>query len=73
MAGSKAFFQIEDVAEAYLQPGSDDLLGCAAFFDGVTLNVNKAADKRLLRGLVSGLRKIADGIQRDAHLNKLTK
>lgn len=70
MAGSKAFFNAEQAVADYLKPGTDEAQGCERFFDGDFLNVNAPEDKADLKGLVSGLKKIAAGIERDAHLQK---
>lgn len=69
-AGSKAFFSFTQCIDDYLVPNSDEYDGCSEFEQGTVLDVNIPADKQHLRGVVSGLRKIADAIERDAHLNK---
>lgn len=71
MAGSKAFFSFERSIADYLRYGSDEEHGCSTFAEGGELDVNVPDQKRQLQGLVSGLTKIAVGIQRDAHLSRI--
>jgi len=70
MAGSKAFFAFDQCIDDYLVPHSPEADGCQAFADNEELNVNTPEGKAQLRGVCSGLRKIADGIERDGHLLK---
>ena len=67
---ARAFFNIENAVEDYLRVGSDEAEGCAAYIDGEDLDVNLPEGKRALKGVVSGLKKIAAGIERDAGLRK---
>lgn len=71
MAGSKAHFSFVGCIEEYLRPGTDEYKGCQSFAAGEELNRNLPRDKHELHGIMTGLRKIADGIARDAHLNRV--
>lgn len=68
MSGTKQFFNLEGCIENYLRHGSDDYHGCKAFAAGETLDRNSPEGKRNLRGVVSGFKKMAEGIARDAML-----
>ena len=67
---SKAFFHIDDAVSDYLKPNSAEADGCAEYFGGGTLDRNDPEQKTLLKGVVSGLKKIAAGIEADAGLRK---
>lgn len=70
MAGSKAFFSLEQCIEDYTSKGTDARQGAERFADGEALDVNDPEDKADLKGLVAFFKAAAIGVQRDAHLSK---
>lgn len=70
MAGSKAFFSLDQCITEYTKPGTDARQGAEAFERGDTLNVNDPAQKADLRGVVAFFKAAAAGIERDGHLDK---
>ena len=67
---SKSVFDINNAVEDYLKLHSAEAEACEAYITGEVLDVNAPGGRSELRALVSGLKKIATGIEADSGIRK---